>query len=45
MGVNILPKITPIFVTRDKLHAMMMMMIGVLGRVDCNGHFAPITTK
>ena len=20
---------------------MMMMMIGVLGRVDCNGHFAP----
>ena len=24
---------------------MMMMMIGVLGRVDCKDHFAPITTE
>ena len=25
--------------------AGMMMMIGVLGRVDCKDHFAPITTE
>ena len=30
---------------RLKETMMMMMMIGVLGRVDCNGHFAPIWKK
>ena len=38
-----LPKLVECWVTH--LNPRMTMMIGVLGRVDFNGHFAPITTK